>query len=1422
MRFPLRSRALAASLAFFLAWTQCLPAAFSGEFSVFKKTYVRDVNAPDTVIDAFGVLNPNTTWILRTTNGNLEDDTVEKVSSSTLTLNGTEVLQPNDFNQNVSFFDLPVTILPSNTVATQLRAKPGGQLTVEIVGQDNTPPTAQWISPQQDGFFNTATIAAELHLADDIAGLDPQSLEILLDGTSVAGDLTPLTDPTLQATLTGDLAIGEGLHTLTAQVQDLAGQLATASVSFTVDRTPPVITVSQAPGPNANGWNNTDVTVSFQATDTLSGIASVTPPVLVTTEGAGQIISGTATDRAGNTATIDVTLNIDKTPPVISASINPLPNANGWNNSDVTVTPIASDNVSGIDSIDPPVLLTEEGADQAVTHSATDLAGNSASITTSINIDKTLPNVEITFPIAGSFQASSDVTVFGTVDDNLSGLAAVTCNGVGGVIGGSNFTCDLTLNLGLNTITAVATDRAGNTSDSTISLNFIQGPVVTIASPENFSLVNSETITVTGFVSDPSATVVVEGIQATISNNTFTAEVTIHEGDNIITAVGENTAGGISTATVQVSLDSRPPTVLIQSISDGAVTHNAMINVSGMVNDLVIGTVNEPQCQVTVNGIPALVANRSFLATDVPLNPGSNTITAIGTDRAGNTATDSVAVIFEAIPSTPIIQIISGNNQSASIGTPLANPLVVGLFDDIGSPVSNETVIFKVEGSNGLLSDGVRSGPSLAVTTDLQGRAQAFWTLGTRSGVGNHMVEVSATGFGGPAVFSAIALSAEPDKINMDSGNNQKGIIGQQLPLPFVAIVTDAGHNRLGNVPVTYTVLEGDGNFDGLSTLAVNTDSDGRALAFLTLGLEEGIDNNLVEATFPGNPGFPVSFVASASLPADPALTKITGVVLDNTDIPIEGVTVNIEGTGLSTLTDAQGQFVLQPAPVGHLKLFVDGSTANRAGTWPDLEYELVTVPGQDNTVGMPIYLLPLDIENGLLVSETEGGVLTLDPLPGFSLVIEPGSATFPDGSKSGVVSVTLVHADKIPMTPNFGQQPRFIVTIQPAGVLFDPPAPITLPNVDGMAPGEVTELYSFDHDLGQFVAIGTGTVSEDGTVIASDPGVGIIKGGWHCGGNPATTGSAKNAHISVSPKPITLAVGETAQITAIAGPRPKASTPFTWTSDTPGIADKTGFTNSVVNFETMRSVATVQGNAPGTANITVKYTCKSGAMASAKVDVTVICDQEIIKQLFEQQFIPALIEANQREDVALQLETAAILTKKAAVLRSVKTALQAVLFATKAFEIKNNAKDVIKNPTPKGVTDAIMELKEVIEEGKKVVIDFDGTIKEFKSAKQEFDGAKDAKLKAREARIAVRTIGNKICACDPNSQVCEAVAANENAIVALNEAISIIENEISEIKQRVEDLEFGKQQVLKEIGELELLLLILEAFPEFEPPDPG
>src|SRR6185295_4522003 len=81
------------------------------------------------------------------------------------------------------------------------------------------------------------------------------------------------------------------------------------------------------------------------------------------------------------------------------------------------------------------------------------------------------------------------------------------------------------------------------------------------------------------------------------------------------------------------------------------------------------------------------------------------------------------------------------------------------------------------------------------------------------------------------------------------------------------------------------------------------------------------------------------------------------------------------------------------------------------------------------------------------------------------------------------------------------GTAPRVMWTLQPPGARFNPPIKVQLPNVDNMPPGQVIEVFQFDHDLEQFVSVGAARVSEDGAVIVSDPGFGVTKSGW--GGAP-------------------------------------------------------------------------------------------------------------------------------------------------------------------------------------------------------------------------------------------------------------------------------------------------------------------------------
>jgi glucodextranase-like protein len=827
-------------------------------------------------------------------------------------------------------------------------------------------------------------------------------------------------------------------------------------------------------------------------------------------------------DASSRPSRFNSTFVSDNVPPTITATVTPAPNAAGWNNSNPTVTFTCADESSGIASCPEPVSVASETAGEIIVGTAVDVAGNMASATVTVKLDRTPPNLNFTSPTDGSRVFASPVVVLGTVEDTLSGFSSLTCNGVAGTLTGTNFRCAVALTPGANSINGVATDVAGNISTlPPLALNYARVPTVTFTSPANLSYLNLSPTTVTGTVDDPTATVTVNSISAPVANGQFSIMLPLAEGPNIVTATATSADGAAGNTSIEVTLDTTPPHVTITSPPNRFVTTDESITVAGNVNDIVVGTVNDQQAQVTVNGSTAQVANRMFVATNVPLNIGDNVIQAVGRDRVGNAVTNQITVTRREVTDAQISQ-ISGNNQTSVIGTVLGAPLVVALTDSEGNPVPDKPVIFKVSQDNGMVSAGGAPAPSAIAITNAQGQAQAQWTLGTRAGAGANSVEAYSVGFAGTAIFTATGTLGPAGKIVIDTGNNQIGEVNQPLPKPLIAVVVDSGNNRLGGVPVTFTVKQGGGSFGGQPSLTVNTDSDGRAAATMTLGFQEGNANNLVEANFPGNQGFHASFTATGRAPGNPAGTTISGVVLDNSNVPIQGVTIRAVLTNLlnsnssiiqsvaAVQTDAQGQFTIPQAPVGFVKLLVDGSTAQRPGTYPTLDYDMVTVAGVNNTVGMPIFLLPLNTSNQLCVTATTGGgTLTIPEAPGFSLTFGPGQVTFPGGSKTGCISVTVVHGDKVPMVPGFGQQPRFIVTIQPAGAVFNLPAAITLPNVDGLPPRAVTEMYSFDHDIGSFVAIGTGIVSDDGQVIRSSPGVGVLKAGWHCGGDPNQTGTA-------------------------------------------------------------------------------------------------------------------------------------------------------------------------------------------------------------------------------------------------------------------------------------------------------------------------
>lgn len=244
-------------------------------------------------------------------------------------------------------------------------------------------------------------------------------------------------------------------------ISDLAGNSATSNiVAVKVDQAAPAVTAGIAPAPNANGWNNTDVTVTFTCTDALSGCTSESESFPLSSEGTTALTSSEFGDFAGNGgATGTATVKIDKTAPTIdvSASAGSAAYGGGWTNQDVVVSFTCSDDRSGVAG-DCPSAQTLTGSSSSAAQTIQDNAGNSAtSLTIAAQIDKIAPTISAAATTGAGLYTSDtwtnqDVTVAFTCDDQGgSGLAGVCPGSEPFTASGSSST-------------PTVSDNAGNTS----------------------------------------------------------------------------------------------------------------------------------------------------------------------------------------------------------------------------------------------------------------------------------------------------------------------------------------------------------------------------------------------------------------------------------------------------------------------------------------------------------------------------------------------------------------------------------------------------------------------------------------------------------------------------------------------------------------------------------------------------------------------------------------------------------------------------------------------------------------------------------------------------------------------------------------------------------------------------------------------
>ena len=253
--------------------------------------------------------------------------------------------------------------------------------------------------------------------------------------------------------------------------------------------------------------------------------------------------------------------------------------------------------------------------------------------------------------------------------------------------------------------------------------------------------------------------------------------------------------------------------------------------------------------------------------------------------------------------------------------------------------------------------------------------------------------------------------------------------------------------------------------------------------------------------------------------------TNVFGFVRDSvTEEPIIGATIRVDSLpDKNVVTDENGRFELVDMPAPDFFVHIDGTTATNLEdgyVYPNVGKPFHSEPGQTTQINMDgeafdIFLPPLketDIQ-ALSATETttvgfgddglsrlEGILPNIDPsfFGEFGLMINPGAAIDDAGTPATTAAIIPVEPDRIPAPlPSF-LDPELVVSIQaPGATSFDVPPVITFPNLDGLAPGEKSAIFSFDHDAGRWKVVGTGTVSEDRRRIVSDGGV-IQAPGWH------------------------------------------------------------------------------------------------------------------------------------------------------------------------------------------------------------------------------------------------------------------------------------------------------------------------------------
>lgn len=178
-------------------------------------------------------------------------------------------------------------------------------------------------------------------------------------------------------------------------------------------------------------------------------------------------------------------------------------------------------------------------------------------------------------------------------------------------------------------------------------------------------------------------------------------------------------------------------------------------------------------------------------------------------------------------PTTPGSLVrVSGDSQSVPVGTTIAQPMIVRLLSQSGSPVAGTSVTWTLaSGASGTLA-GVSS------ATDADGRASMDFTAGTLAG----KAEVTASVGVLPVVtFTQTVVAGAPASLAKAGGDGIAALVNTGVQLAARAV--DANGNAVAGVVVNFAVGAAGGT---LSAATATTDASGLARVTLTVGATPG------------------------------------------------------------------------------------------------------------------------------------------------------------------------------------------------------------------------------------------------------------------------------------------------------------------------------------------------------------------------------------------------------------------------------------------------------------------------------------------------------------------------------------------------------------------------------------------------------